>query len=70
MAPAAVEQTSDVKKAAAVILESVNLDSDQYRLGHTKACTLNLPVGWLSVMYYDNFSVDAADYICAFPGQS
>ncbi|XP_065215431.1 myosin heavy chain, muscle isoform X25 [Planococcus citri] len=36
LAPAAVDQSSDVKKAAAVILESVNLDSDQYRLGHTK----------------------------------
>lgn len=44
MAPAAVDKASDVKKAAAVILESVNLDSDQYRLGHTKACTPKIPV--------------------------
>ena len=38
LAPAAVDAAAgDPKKAAAAVLEASGLDSDQYRLGHTKA---------------------------------
>lgn len=36
--PAAVSKQSDPKKCAEVILDSSGLDSELYRLGHTKAC--------------------------------
>lgn len=36
--PAAVTKESDPKKCAQHILDASGLDSELYRLGHTKAC--------------------------------
>lgn len=37
--PAAVAKESDEKKCAAHILDNTGLDPENYRLGHTKACS-------------------------------
>lgn len=36
LAPAQMQAEKDVKKAAAVCLEIIKLDPENYRLGHTK----------------------------------
>jgi hypothetical protein len=33
----------DPKKVAQVILDAISLDAEQYRMGHTKACTSSSP---------------------------
>lgn len=42
LAPAAMTAEKDPKKAAAKCFESINLDPESYRIGHTKAriCSL------------------------------
>lgn len=37
-----MEETPDPKKAAGACLESIPLDEDLYRLGHTKACDVQI----------------------------
>jgi hypothetical protein len=39
LAPAAMQNEKDIKKAAGICLETVALDPEMYRLGHTKART-------------------------------
>lgn len=40
--PAAVDKEADGRKCADLILTSTPLDPDMYRLGHTKACLLQI----------------------------
>ena len=40
LAPAIAKKEADPKKACAGVLEKVQLDTDLYRLGNTKACDL------------------------------
>lgn len=40
--PTAVDKESDPKKIAEVILDSTGLDSETFRLGHTKACLIRI----------------------------
>lgn len=40
LAPAIMSAESDPKTAAAKCLETVGLDPDNYRIGHTKACSV------------------------------
>lgn len=37
LAPAAMQAESDPKKSAAACFDSIGLDPDSYRIGHTKA---------------------------------
>jgi hypothetical protein len=39
LAPGPMQNEKDIKKAAGICLESVALDPEMYRLGHTKART-------------------------------
>lgn len=48
-----MQAEKDIKKAAAVCLETVALDPEMYRLGHTKART-NF---FLSFMFFQNISM-------------
>ena len=44
LAPTEADKAGDdPKKVAQVILDSVNLDAEQYRMGHTKACNSSSP---------------------------
>lgn len=40
LAPKAIEENKDLKKATGAVLEIVELDPESYRLGHTKACNV------------------------------
>lgn len=42
LAPAAMQAEKDIKKAAGICLETVKLDPEMYRLGHTKARTFSI----------------------------
>lgn len=42
LATQAIAGVNDVQKVAKLILESTSLDPDQYRLGNSKACPINL----------------------------
>lgn len=44
LAPTEADKAGDdPKKACQVILEVINLDAEQYRMGHTKACSSSSP---------------------------
>jgi hypothetical protein len=44
LAPAEADKAGDdPKKVAQALLDAVNLDSESYRLGHTKACSASRP---------------------------
>jgi hypothetical protein len=44
LAPTEADKAGDdPKKVAQVILEVINLDAEQYRMGHTKACSSSSP---------------------------
>ena len=44
LAPTEADKAGDdPKKVAQVILDVINLDAEQYRMGHTKACSSSSP---------------------------
>jgi len=55
LAPAIMTAEKDPKVAAAKCLESVQLDPESYRIGHTKASWLEapLPLEWFSPVVFD-----------------
>lgn len=50
LAPALMQTEKDVKKAAGGCLDSIKLDPDLYRLGHTKVNHLNT-ISWKNLIF-------------------
>lgn len=56
-----MEQNKDLKKAAGAVLDTVQLDPESYRLGHTKACNkMSKFYSWIGAMLYSDIMANTS----------